>query len=275
MSDQWSSQEPSTWEGSSETSSTTDTAKAEASNVAQTSKQGAAQVAGTAKEQGQQVLSEATSQAKNLVDETKSQVASQAGQQQQRAAGNLRSLGDELRSMADSSDSSGIAAQLVQQASDQVQQLAGWLDSRDPSGVLDDVRSFARRKPGAFLIGAAAAGLLAGRATRAGVDIKRDSSASSDGYAGPGGYPDATSTMPPVTPAQPQYPYDASDVGGTYASGGTYAAGTYTGDTYTGDTYTGETYTGDTYTGGTAGGTHAGGTETADTTWTDPGEPRR
>ncbi len=270
MSEQWSSQEPSTWEGSSDTSSTTDTAKAEAGNVAQTSKESAAQVAGTAKEQGQQVLSEATTQAKNLVGETKSQVTAQAGEQQQKAASTLRSISDDLKSMADGSFSSGMAPQLVQQASEQVQQVAGWLENREPGDLVEEVRNFARRKPGTFLIGAAVAGLLAGRATRAGVDIKRDTSPSSDGYTAPGGYPDVTSTMPPVTPAQPEYPYDTTGVGGaaagTYASGGTYAAGTYAGDTYTGDSYTGETYTG---------GTYAGDTGTPDTTWTDPGEPQR
>ena len=267
MSDQWSSQEPSTWEGSSETSSTTDTAKAEASNLAQTSKEGAGQVASTAKEQGQQVLSEATSQARSLVDETRSQLGQQAGQQQQRAASSLRSISDDLRAMADNSFSSGVAAQVVRQASEQVQQVAGWLDSRDPSGMLEDVRDFARRRPGAFLVGAAATGLLAGRATRAGVDMKRSESSSGDGYTAAGGYPDTTSTMPPVT--ETQYPYDTTDVGGTaagtYASGGTYAAGTYADETYTGDTYTG----------GTAGSTYAGGTGTGETAWSDPGEPQR
>ena len=52
MSEQWSSQDPSAWEGSYETSSTSETAKAEASNLAQTSRESSGQVAGSAKEQG-------------------------------------------------------------------------------------------------------------------------------------------------------------------------------------------------------------------------------
>jgi len=258
MSEQWSSQEPSTWEGSSETSSTSDTAKAEAGNVAQTSKESVGQVAGTAKEQGQQVLSEATSQARNLVDETRSQIGQQAGEQQQRAAGALRSISDDLRSMADNSYSSGPATQIVQQASDQVQQVAAWMEGRDFNGMLEDVRGFARRKPGTFLIGAAAAGLVAGRATRAGVDIKRSESASDAST----DYPVATTT-PPAT--ESGYPYDTTDVGGT--TGGTYASG---------DTYAAGTYADDPYTGGTAGGGYTGsGTQTSDTAWSDPGEPQR
>jgi len=253
MSQQWSSQEPSTWEGSSQTSSTSETAKAEASNLAQTSKESVGHVAETAREQGQQVLSEATNQARNLLGEATSQVGQQAGEQQQRAASALRSVGEDLRSMADTSfRPSGPAAQLVKQASDQVQQVAGWLDSRDFGGMLQDVREFARRKPGTFLVGAAVAGLVVGRATRAGIDIKRSETSTGDEYATDYGYGGTTSTTSSVT--ESQYPYDTTDVGGTYA-GGTYAGDTYTGDTYTGDTYTG---------GGTS-----------ETAWSDPGEPQR
>jgi len=39
------------------------------------------------------------------------------------------------------------------------------LQNREPADLLEEVRSFARRKPGLFLLGAAAAGVLAGRLT--------------------------------------------------------------------------------------------------------------
>jgi len=243
MSSQWSSQESATWEGSSESSSTAETAKSEAGNLAQTSKQGVGQVAGTAKEQGQEVLSEAASQAKNLIGETRSKVTGQASEQQQRAASNLRLLSDELRSMAEISGSSGTGAHLVRQASEQVQQVAGWLESRDPSGVLEEARNFARRKPGTFLAGAAVAGLLAGRATRTGVELKRESSSSDSGSEAVG-YATTTTTLPPVVPEQPGYVGGATGTG--YASAGTYASDTYAeGDADTagqaGGTYPNET----------------------------------
>ena len=47
-----------------------------------------------------------------------------------------------------------------------VQQVADWLDRREPGQALDDVRNFARRHPGAFLTGAAIAGVVVGRLTR-------------------------------------------------------------------------------------------------------------
>jgi hypothetical protein len=60
------------------------------------------------------------------------------------------------------------------------------LQNREPAELLDDVRSFARRKPGLFLLGAAAAGVLAGRLT-SGVKAAHSSSYSS-GNGGSAGY---------------------------------------------------------------------------------------
>jgi hypothetical protein len=160
-------------------SSTTQTAKDEASSVARTAADSGGQVADTAKQEGQKVVSEAVGQARNLMGEARSQVAQQATSQQSKAVSTVRSLGDELQTMASSSDSSGIAAEVVRQAATRVQGVADWLESREPQDLIEDVRSFARRKPGAFLFGAAAAGLAAGRLTRAGVDAKRDTSSSS------------------------------------------------------------------------------------------------
>ena len=68
--------------------------------------------------------------------------------------------------MASSSQQSGIATGLAGQAGDRVQSVAGWLEQRQPGEVLDDVRDFARRRPGTFLAAAAAVGLIGGRLTR-------------------------------------------------------------------------------------------------------------
>ena len=160
------------------TSSTASAAKEEASNVASTATQGGQQVAGTAVEQGRRVADEAAAQARTVLEDARQQVTEQAGSQQQKAASTLRTLGEDLSGMADNSES-GMASQLVRQVSDQAQQVAGWLENREPADVLDDVRSFARRRPGTFLMVAAAAGLVAGRLTRGAVDDRRDTSSSS------------------------------------------------------------------------------------------------
>jgi hypothetical protein len=64
-----------------------------------------------------------------------------------------------------------------------VETFAGKLQNREPAELLEEIRSFARRKPGMFLLGAAAAGVLAGRLT-SGVKAAHSDSGSSGGSAG-------------------------------------------------------------------------------------------
>lgn len=146
--------------------STTDVAKSQASDVAGGAKDAAQQVAGTAKEQAGQVAQEAKSQVRQVVGQAQSELSDQAQTQQTKAASNLHSLGDQLAAMAQGSDQPGMATDVAQQAADRAHEFAGWLENRDPQGVLDEVRSFARRKPGVFLVAALGAGVLAGRLAR-------------------------------------------------------------------------------------------------------------
>ena len=148
------------------TDSTTDVAKDQAKSVASDAKQSGQQVAETAKEQTREVASEASQQAKELYQQVRAEFGDQAATQHQRAASGLRTLGDELSSMAQGSEQSGVATDLAKQASDRVHTLAGWLEQREPGDVLSEVTSFARRKPGTFLAAAAAVGFLGGRLTR-------------------------------------------------------------------------------------------------------------
>jgi hypothetical protein len=64
--------------------------------------------------------------------------------------------------MADSSES-GMASNLVSQAATRAGDVAGWLENRDPSAILEDVKRFARRRPGVFIAIAAGTGILVGR----------------------------------------------------------------------------------------------------------------
>lgn len=148
------------------TDSTTDVAKGEAADVARSASEAGQQVVGVAKEQTQEVTAEAGRQARDLLRQTQSELADQAGTQQQRLADGLHALADELGSMADRSERPGTATDLVRQAADRSHEAASWLRDREPGAVLDDIRDFARRRPGVFLVLAAGAGLLAGRLTR-------------------------------------------------------------------------------------------------------------
>ena len=147
--------------------STTDVAKDEARNVGQTAAQAGSQVASTAADQAKEVVGEAKHQAQDLVQQGRQQLRQQTVAQQQKAAGGLTSLAQELRGLADGSSQGapGPARDLLQQASGYVEQFADRLQNREPADLLDDVRAFARRRPGTFLLGAALAGVLAGRLT--------------------------------------------------------------------------------------------------------------
>jgi hypothetical protein len=146
--------------------STSDVAKEQAGEVAGHAAEAAKGVAQTAQQQAGEVADEARWQAQHLLHQAQSEVADQAATQQQRIAGGLHEVADQLRSMASRSEEQGIVTDLARQAADRTHQLAGWLDERDPRGVLDEVRSYARRRPGMFLAVALGAGLLAGRLAR-------------------------------------------------------------------------------------------------------------
>lgn len=151
---------------SSSGSATTEMAKQEAGEVAGTAKEAGQQVAESTKEQVGEVTAEAGRQARQLVDQVRTEVTDQAAFQQQRVAGGIRSLADELAGMAGHSEQDGPATDLARQAADRLHDVARWLDDREPGRVLDEVRSFARRRPGTYLAIAAGAGVLAGRLTR-------------------------------------------------------------------------------------------------------------
>ena len=200
---------------------TKDVALDEAKNVGQTATQAGNQVAATATDQAREVAQETQRQAKDLLDQGRTQLREQAVTQQQKAAQGLSSLATELRSLADgtSSGAPGPARDLLQQASSSVENFASMLQNREPAELLDEVRAFARRKPGMFLLGAAVAGVLAGRLT-SGVKA-----AHSDSTSGTGSMGAATTGTNYVDPA-PTY----SGYSGTGTTTGT-ATGTTTGTT--------------------------------------------
>jgi hypothetical protein len=146
--------------------STTDVAKDEARNVGQTAAQAGSQVASTAADQAKEVAAETKAQAQDLVQQGRHQLRQQAVASQQKAATGLQGIASQLRDMVDGNAAApGPARDLVEQGTAKVEEFASWLQNREPADLLDEIRSFARRKPGTFLLGAALAGVLAGRLT--------------------------------------------------------------------------------------------------------------
>ena len=146
-------------------------------STTQHAKDQAGNVASTAGDQAKNVVGEAKIQARDLMNQTQDQVRVQAGEQKTKAAGGIRNVADQLRNVADGNvdgQQQGVVTDLARQASDKAQELATWLEAREPGDLVAELRDLARRKPGTFLLGAAAVGVLAGRLTRSAVDVKRD-----------------------------------------------------------------------------------------------------
>ena len=165
--------------------STTDQAKDQAKHVA-----------GVASDEAKSVVGDVRQQARGLLDETSSQVQDQSRTQRDRLVETLRTFSDDLEGMAQ--QSSGLASSAAREVADRARSFTDQLDGREPTELLDDLRSLARRRPGMFLAGAAIAGVVAGRILRGTRDAAQ--SQTTDTYAGSGGY-DPYATQTSVTPA--------------------------------------------------------------------------
>lgn len=160
--------------GYSSTSSDTsagaaDVAKGEAANVKDTAVDAGKNVAATAKDEAGNVVAETKAQAQSLLGSVTSEVRGQAGSQQQKIAASVQSLAQELTGMVSGSSESGPLTDLAQQAADKGSEIARWLEDREPTDVLAEVKSFARRRPVTFLALCGLAGVVAGRLTRGAV----------------------------------------------------------------------------------------------------------
>ncbi|MDQ0377624.1 hypothetical protein [Amycolatopsis thermophila] len=136
------------------------------SSPPEAARESGSRVAGVAAGQAREVASEARDQARNLTEQGADQLREQARTSQRKAAENLHGIADQLQEMSDRQDQSGVASDMVREVAQRAKKVASWLDAREPGDLVEELRGFARRKPGLFLAGAAAAGLLAGRLTR-------------------------------------------------------------------------------------------------------------
>ncbi|MGW6215130.1 hypothetical protein [Streptomyces sp. NPDC055109] len=139
------------------------TAKDKASEAVDHVGSNASEVVDTAKEQAAQTVSEASAQGRDLLVELREQLYGQSRAQAEQLAGHVRNLADELHQMSDSGTPGSTASAAVRQIADGGHKVATHLETRGPDGIVEDLRGFARRKPGLFLAGAALAGFATAR----------------------------------------------------------------------------------------------------------------
>ena len=163
---------------------TSGTAKQAASTAADQGRH----LAGTTKDEALNVAGTAAEQARNVIGEARQQVTSQVNDQattgRDKLSQTLRSFGDDLQQMAEQGPDQGMAVDLAREVSDRVRALGSHLEGREPGDLLTDARDFARRRPGTFLLGALAAGVVAGRMFRATADGAAAASLQDSGAAG-------------------------------------------------------------------------------------------
>lgn len=156
--------------------STTDQAK----QAAGTAKDEGRHVADVARGEAQQVAGEAKQQARHLMDDARSQIEEQSRSQLDNLVSLLQGFGDDLERMVRGEGASGgLAQDVVSQVSDRAKSLSSQIQGREPAELLDQVRGFARRRPGTFLLGALAAGVVAGRIARGAKDAHSSGGSSS------------------------------------------------------------------------------------------------
>jgi hypothetical protein len=202
------------------TTTSTDPYASTGTSTTDTTTEAAAQegrrVADVAKGEVGNVAVEAKDQVAELLEQAKGQLSEQGSTQRDRLVQTLTTLGDDLDHMVQQSDRSGMATDLARQAADRVRDLRNRLDGREPSQILDDVRAFARRRPGTFLLGALAAGVVAGRLTRGAKESQSSTGSHQTGD-------QAAGTSAPELPAESTGGVHAAGASGPdvgYASGG-------------------------------------------------------
>jgi len=168
---------------------TVSTAAEQSKQVAGTASESAKEVAQTAKEQASQIASEVADQGKNLLHEAKGQLSNQASAQTDQLSQAMRTISVQAMALANGrADEAGPVGEYTRQAATKLSELANRVDERGFEGVVRDVENFARRRPGAFLLGAAVAGFAVGRVFRG--------AAAANAQRGP---TDATKAIPAAT----------------------------------------------------------------------------
>ena len=118
-----------------------------------------------AKQQGQQLAQQARERASQVANRGGERVKAELANQKHQAAQRMTPVQSALRETARQLRSQGQdpIAQYADRATDQVERFSGYLRETDVDEIVDEVRGFARRRPGLFLGGAAALGFLATR----------------------------------------------------------------------------------------------------------------
>jgi hypothetical protein len=181
-------------------------ASEEASQVAGSAREAATEVVSTAADQAMGVVGDVKSQAHSIVDQAATELRTQADAKSTDAASRLRTLAGEMDALAQGRPQE--AAQLTRYLGDahgRVERYASRLEERGAQGVIDDVSTFARRRPGMFLLCSVGAGFALGRLLRSGAAVSQEQNSGSSNGEYEGRFADVA--MPSVSTASGESTY--------------------------------------------------------------------
>jgi hypothetical protein len=141
-----------------------------ASSALQSANEATKTVVGEATEQTKTVALEAKDQVQQMLSNTKTEVQAQADERARQAADHLRGVSTSITALLDGRpDEAGQVRGYLEHAQTRIDGFVDRIETGGPQGVIDDLSSFARRRPGVFLLAAGVAGFAIGRVARAGV----------------------------------------------------------------------------------------------------------
>ncbi len=163
---------------------------------------------GQAGAQAQEKAQQAAGQAKGRLREQVDQRSTQAGEQLSSTAGDVRTVGEELRKQGKDKP-----AQLADQAAERVERLGGYLEGSDADRILGDLEDLGRKQPWAVAAGGVALGFLASRFLKASSEKRYQSSQDGDETGEGLGYDAAPREITPPAPAPVAQPAQVEPLG--------------------------------------------------------------
>lgn len=179
----------------------------------------AKEAAGDAKEQVKDQAQQAAGQARGRVRDEADRRSTQVGERVQSQAGDLRSVGEQLREQGKEGP-----AKVADQVAERAERVGGYLQRSDGDTLLEDLEELARKNPWAVVAGGVVLGVAASRLLKASSRDRYDQRSSTSGGLGQrslpartsyGRGPDITPATPPTVPpvGTPTTPAPGSDLG--------------------------------------------------------------
>jgi hypothetical protein len=173
---------------------TSQVAREQGQDVKDSARDAASNVAATAGERAHDIKDQAGSHVRGIAGEVGRQLRDRIEQETERAGSALGQAGSQLQALTEGrTDEAGAFAEYAEKAAQALNRWADAIQDRGLDGLVDDLRRFAQRRPGAFLLGTGAAGVIAGRLGR---NLRGEMSDSSELRSGNGAYAPASDAFP-------------------------------------------------------------------------------